>query len=104
VIRAGRDATVAAFGPMVRTALEAATAAAEEGRELEVIDLRTLSPLDLRPVFESVRRTGRLVVVHEAARAGGLAGEVAARVTEECFYSPGPGARRRRPVLRMVSA
>jgi len=87
VVRPGRDATIAAYGPMVRTAMEAATAAAEEGRELEVIDLRTLSPLDLGPVFESVRRTGHLVVVHEAARAGGLAGEVAARVTEECFYS-----------------
>lgn len=87
VIRPGRDATVAAYGPMVRTAMEAATAAAEEGRELEVIDLRTLSPLDLGPVFDSVRRTGHLVVVHEAARSGGLAGEVAARVTEECFYS-----------------
>jgi pyruvate dehydrogenase E1 component beta subunit len=87
VVRTGGDMTVAAYGPMVRTALEAAQAASAEGRELEVIDLRTLSPLDLDPVFESVRRTGRLVVVHEAARSGGLGGEVAARVTENCFYS-----------------
>jgi pyruvate dehydrogenase E1 component beta subunit len=87
VVRAGGDATVVAYGPMVRTALEAATAAAGEGRELEVIDLRTLSPLDLAPVFESVRRTGRAVVVHEAPLSGGLGGEVAARVTQECFYS-----------------
>jgi 2-oxoisovalerate dehydrogenase E1 component beta subunit len=87
VVRPGTDATVVAYGPMVRTALEAATAAAEEGRELEVIDLRSLSPLDLGPVFDSVRRTGRLIVVHEAARSGGLGGEVAARVTEACFYS-----------------
>src|SRR3954463_9694026 len=87
VVRSGTDATVVAYGPMVRTALEAATAAAEEGRELEVIDLRSLSPLDLGPVFDSVRRTGRLIVVHEAARSGGLGGEVAARVTEACFYS-----------------
>ncbi len=87
VVRRGTDATVAAYGPMVKTALDAATAAAEEGRELEVIDLRSLSPLDLAPVFDSVRRTGRLIVVHEAARSGGLGGEIAARVTEKCFYS-----------------
>jgi 2-oxoisovalerate dehydrogenase E1 component beta subunit len=87
VVRPGRDATVVAYGPMVRTALEAASAAAEEGRELEVIDLRSLSPLDLAPVYDSVRRTGRLIVVHEAPRSGGLGGEIAARVTEECFYS-----------------
>jgi 2-oxoisovalerate dehydrogenase E1 component beta subunit len=87
VVRPGTDATVAAYGPMVRTALDAATAAAEEGRDLEVIDLRSLSPLDLGPVYASVRRTGRLVVVHEAARSGGLGGEIAAQVTQECFYS-----------------
>jgi pyruvate dehydrogenase E1 component beta subunit len=87
VVRPGNDATVAAYGPMVKTALDAATAAATEGRELEVIDLRSLSPLDLGPVYDSVRRTGRLIVVHEAARSGGLGAEVAARVTEECFYS-----------------
>ncbi|HEU0042077.1 MAG TPA: alpha-ketoacid dehydrogenase subunit beta [Jiangellaceae bacterium] len=87
VLTAGTDATVVAYGPMVKTALEAAAAAGGEGRSLEVIDLRTLSPLDLGPVFESVRRTGRLVVVHEAQRTLGLGAEVAARVTEECFYS-----------------
>ncbi|MFB9234782.1 alpha-ketoacid dehydrogenase subunit beta [Plantactinospora siamensis] len=87
VARAGTDATVLAYGPMVRVALDAATAAAEDGRELEVIDLRTLSPLDLGPVYESVRRTGRCVVVHEAPGNLGLGSEVAARITEECFYS-----------------
>jgi 2-oxoisovalerate dehydrogenase E1 component beta subunit len=87
VVRPGTHATVAAYGPMVRTALDAAQAASTEGRELEVIDLRSLSPLDLGPVYESVRKTGRLVVVHEAARSGGLGAEVAARVTEQCFYS-----------------
>ena len=81
------EATVIAYGPMVRTAMEAAEAAASEGRELEVIDLRSLSPLDLTAVFASVRRTGRAIVVHEAARSGGLGGEIAARITEECFYS-----------------
>jgi 2-oxoisovalerate dehydrogenase E1 component beta subunit len=87
VARPGDQATLVAYGPMVCTALDAATAAAEEGRELEVIDLRTLSPLDLAPVYASVRRTGRLVVIHEAPSNVGLSAEVAARVTEECFYS-----------------
>ncbi|MFC4149139.1 alpha-ketoacid dehydrogenase subunit beta [Micromonospora mangrovi] len=87
VARAGTDATVLAYGPMVRTALDAATAAAEDGRELEVIDLRTLSPLDLTAAYESVKRTGRCVVVHEAPGNLGLGSEIAARITEECFYS-----------------
>ena len=83
----GDDVTVLAYGPMVKTALQAAEAAAEEGRSLEVVDLRTLSPLDLDPVFESVRRTGRCVVVHEAPVTLGLGAEIAARVTETCFHS-----------------
>jgi pyruvate dehydrogenase E1 component beta subunit len=87
LVRAGRDATVLAYGPMVRTALDAATAAEEDGRDLEVFDLRSLSPLDLRPVYDSVRRTGRCVVVHEAPGNLGLGSELAARITEECFYS-----------------
>jgi len=87
VAREGTDATVVAYGPMVRTALDAATAAAEEGRELEVIDLRSLSPLDMAPVYGSVRKTGRLVVVHEAPSNIGVSAEIAARVTEQCFYS-----------------
>ncbi|MFR9777932.1 alpha-ketoacid dehydrogenase subunit beta [Micromonospora sp. MS34] len=87
VARPGTDATVLAYGPMVRTALDAATAAAEDGRELEVIDLRSLSPLDLTAAYESVRRTGRCVVVHEAPGNLGLGSEIAARITEECFYS-----------------
>ena len=119
-----------AYGPMVKTALDAAAAAAEDGRNLEVIDLRTLSPLDLGPVYESVRKTGRCVVVHEAPGNLGLGAEIAARITEECFYSleapvlrvtgfdmpvpgrarrggvparPGPGAGRRRPLVRLVT-
>jgi pyruvate dehydrogenase E1 component beta subunit len=87
VVRPGTDATLLAYGPMVRVALDAASAAAEEGRELEVIDLRTLSPLDLDPVYASVRRTGRAVVVHEAPGNLGLGSEIAARITEQCFYS-----------------
>jgi 2-oxoisovalerate dehydrogenase E1 component beta subunit len=87
VLTEGSDATVIAYGPMVKTSLEAAQAAKEDGRSLEVIDLRTLSPLDMGPVFESVRKTGRCVVVHEAPGNLGLGAEIAARITEECFYS-----------------
>ncbi len=87
VLRPGTDATVLAYGPMIRTVQDAAAAAAEEGRSLEIIDLRSLSPLDLDPVYASVRRTGRCVVVHEAPGNLGLGAEIAARVTEECFYS-----------------
>lgn len=87
VVRRGTDATVVAYGPTVKTAMAAAEAAATDGTSLEVIDLRTLSPLDMGPVVESVRRTGRLVVCHEAHVNLGMGAEVAARVTEECFYS-----------------
>jgi len=86
VVRPGRDLTLLAYGPMVKTCLEAATAAAEEGRDLEVIDLRSLSPLDMGVLTESVRRTGRCVVVHEAPVFSGFGAEIAARITEQCFY------------------
>jgi pyruvate dehydrogenase E1 component beta subunit len=88
VVRRGDDLTLVGYGPMVRTCLDAALLAeAEDSRSLEVIDLRSLSPLDLGPVVESVRRTGRLVVVHEAPSNVSVSAEVAARVTEEAFYS-----------------
>ncbi|HEX9065070.1 MAG TPA: alpha-ketoacid dehydrogenase subunit beta [Streptosporangiaceae bacterium] len=83
----GTDATLLCYGPMVRTGVEAAAAAAEEGRSLEVIDLRSLSPLDTETIYASVRKTGRCVVVHEAPVTAGLGAEIAARVTQECFYS-----------------
>jgi len=86
VVREGEHVTVAAFGPMVKTALEAAKAAEEEGRSLEVIDLRSLSPLDVDTLAASVEKTGRLVVVHEAPTFLGMGAEIAARVTERCFY------------------
>jgi 2-oxoisovalerate dehydrogenase E1 component beta subunit len=87
VLRQGTHATLVTYGPMVKTCLESAAAVAEEGKELEVIDLRTLSPLDLRPVFDSVRRTGHLIVVNEAPSEASISSEIAARVQEECFYS-----------------
>jgi 2-oxoisovalerate dehydrogenase E1 component beta subunit len=87
VVRSGSDLTLVGYGPVLKTCLEAAVAAASDGHELEVIDLRTLSPLDLDPVFASVRRTGRLVVVAEAPSEVSVASEVATRVQEECFHS-----------------
>jgi len=72
---------------MVKTCLDAAAAAAEEGLQLEVVDLRTLSPLDMSVVVASARKTGRVVTVHEAQVNLGLGSEIAARVTEQCFYS-----------------
>jgi pyruvate dehydrogenase E1 component beta subunit len=87
VVRAGADATLISYGPMVKTCLAAAEVSAAEGRTLEVIDLRTLSPLDMAPVYESVRRTGRAVVAHEAHLNLGMGAELAARITEHCFYS-----------------
>ncbi len=87
VARPGTDLTLACYGPMVRTCLDAATAAEADGRDLEVVDLRTLSPLDLDTLAESVERTGRLVVVHEAPVFLGLGAEIAARISERCFYA-----------------
>jgi pyruvate dehydrogenase E1 component beta subunit len=87
VVREGSDATVITYGPRVQVCLRSADAAAEEGKQLEVIDLRTLSPLDLEPVYASVRKTGRAIVVHEAALTLGMGAELAARISQECFYS-----------------
>ncbi|MFE2756188.1 alpha-ketoacid dehydrogenase subunit beta [Actinosynnema sp. NPDC059335] len=86
VRREGRDVTLIAYGPMVATALETAEAAAEEGRDVEVVDLRSLSPFDDETVCASVAKTGRAVVVHEASGFGGYGAEVVARVTERCFH------------------
>ena len=96
VRRPGTDVTVVSYGPSMPVLLAAADAAAAEGRSLEVIDLRTLSPLDLGPVLDSVRRTGRLVVVSEAPRQSSISADIAARVTEEAFYSLAA------PVLRVT--
>jgi len=87
LVRSGTATTVVAYGPMVRTVLDAAAVAEQDGQQLEVIDLRTLSPLDLAPVFDSVRRTGRLICVSEAPGEASLIGDLAARVSQECFYS-----------------
>jgi len=86
VVREGVDITVVTYGPMVKTAMEAAVAAEEEGKSIEVVDLRSLSPLDMPTVRASVEKTGRAIVVHEAPVFLGMGAEVAARVTEQCFY------------------
>jgi 2-oxoisovalerate dehydrogenase E1 component beta subunit len=86
IVLDGTDVTLLCYGPMVRTCVESAVAARAEGRSVEVIDLRSLSPLDMETINGSVRRTGRCVVAHEAAVTGGLGAEIAARITEECFY------------------
>lgn len=96
VRREGKDVTLIAYGPMVATALETAEAATAEGWDVEVVDLRSLSPFDDETVTASVRRTGRAVVVHEAAGFGGYGAEVVARVTEQCFH------QLHAPVLRVT--
>jgi len=85
--REGRDVTVVTWSKMLGVALRAAEQLAAEGIDLEVLDLRTLAPLDKEAVLSSVRKTGRLVVLHEATRTGGFAGEICAVVTEEAFSS-----------------
>lgn len=87
VVRTGTDATVVAWAGMVSVALRAAELAAEEGRSLEVIDLRSLSPVDYGPVVASVQKTGRLIIAQEAPGNVSVGSEVAATVTEKAFYS-----------------
>jgi pyruvate dehydrogenase E1 component beta subunit len=86
IVREGTDCTLVAYGPMVKTCLQAAQAAEEEGKSVEVIDLRSLSPLDLDALATSVEKTSRMVVVHEASSFLGLGAEIAAAVTERSFF------------------
>jgi 2-oxoisovalerate dehydrogenase E1 component beta subunit len=87
VVRAGTDVTLVAYGPSVETAVKTADALAAEGRSAEVLDLRAVSPIDTAAVVASVRKTGRCIVIHEAPVFFGAGAEIAARVTEECFYA-----------------
>ncbi|MGD0703776.1 MAG: alpha-ketoacid dehydrogenase subunit beta [Trebonia sp.] len=84
-VRSGRDVTVIAVGRMVTEAVTAATELAESGIEVEVIDVRTVQPLDSGTILDSVRRTNRAVVVHEAVTFGGIGAEIAAQIQEEAF-------------------
>jgi 2-oxoisovalerate dehydrogenase E1 component beta subunit len=94
VVREGSDVTVVTYGGHVRTALRAADAAATEGISVEVIDARSVAPLDIPTMAASLEKTGRLVVAHEATANASVASEVVAKLTEECFYSlRAPGLR-----------
>jgi pyruvate dehydrogenase E1 component beta subunit len=86
VLREGTKVTLLAYGPMVVTALQAADIAAGEGTSIEVIDLRSMSPIDFPTVINSVKKTGRLVVASEASTSFSVASEVAAKVSELAFY------------------
>jgi len=83
--REGRDLTIITFGAMVLTALDAAEELEKEGLDVEVIDLRTLAPLDKPAILASVKKTNRVIVLHEASRTGGIGGEIAAIIAEEAF-------------------
>ncbi|MCH2109767.1 MAG: alpha-ketoacid dehydrogenase subunit beta, partial [Polyangiaceae bacterium] len=84
--RPGTDVTVLSYGAMVYEALDAAEKAEEEGVSAEVIDLRTLWPVDIETIVASVKKTGRVVIVHEAPRTGGFAGELVTLICEKAFY------------------
>jgi 2-oxoisovalerate dehydrogenase E1 component beta subunit len=79
--------TLVAYGPLVPTAQDVVGAAADEGKSVELIDLRSLSPIDFTTIEKSVQKTGRLVVAHEAPTFLGLGSEIAARITERCFFN-----------------
>src|ERR1041384_1752331 len=83
--REGRDLSIITFGAMVLTALDAAEELEKEGLDVEVIDLRTLAPLDKQTILASVKKTSRAIVLHEASRTGGIGGEITAIIAEEAF-------------------
>ena len=94
IAREGRDVTIVAWGAMLYEALAASDSAAKQGVECEVIDLRTLWPLDIDTVVQSVRKTGRVVVVHEAPKTCGLGAEIVALINEKAFlHLEAPPAR-----------
>lgn len=93
-VREGKDLTIVTYGAMVHKSVEAAETLSDEGVSVEVIDLRTLLPMDEEAIIDSVKRTGKLLVVHEDTRTGGIAGEIAMRVSEQAFeWLDGPMLR-----------
>ncbi|HKZ26075.1 MAG TPA: alpha-ketoacid dehydrogenase subunit beta [Acidimicrobiia bacterium] len=86
VRREGSDVTLVAYGPMVKTALDAAEVGVAEGWDIEIVDLRSLNPLDEETILGSVEKTGRCIVVHEASMTLGMGAEISARITELAFY------------------
>ena len=97
VRREGKDLTVLTYGNMVGKSLEAAETLAAEGVDLEVVDLRSVLPLDEETILASVRKTGRVVICHEARKIGSIGGEVAAVITEKAFDAL------KAPILRVAS-
>ncbi|TRZ71496.1 MAG: alpha-ketoacid dehydrogenase subunit beta [Streptomycetaceae bacterium] len=96
VLTDGSDCTLISYGPTVVTALQAAKFAQEDGVGIEVIDMRSLSPIDMHTIATSVRKTGRVIVVHEAPGSGGLGAEIGQRIMETCFTDL------KAPVLRVT--
>ena len=86
VVTEGTDVTLVSYGPLMPPAADAVAAAAEEGTSIELIDLRSLNPIDFDTIEASVKKTGRLVIAHEAPVFLGLGSEIAARITERCFF------------------
>jgi 2-oxoisovalerate dehydrogenase E1 component beta subunit len=97
VRREGKDASIVTFGAMVHTALEAASTLASEGVQVEIVDLRSLAPLDRDAILTSVAKTSRVLLLHEATRTGGIGGELAAIIAEEAFEHLDA------PVMRLAS-
>jgi 2-oxoisovalerate dehydrogenase E1 component beta subunit len=85
IARSGSDLSIITYAAMVHTALEAAETLSREGIEVEIVDLRTVSPLDREAIAETVRKTSKVIILHEHSRTGGLAGEIAAIINEEAF-------------------
>src|SRR5579872_6309882 len=98
LVREGRDLSIITYGAMVHAALEAAETLAREGISIEIVDLRTLAPLDEPAILDTVRKTSKVIVLHEASLTGGIGGEIAARISERAFeYLDAP-------VVRIASA
>jgi 2-oxoisovalerate dehydrogenase E1 component beta subunit len=98
VVREGKDLSIITYGAMVHAAKEAAETLAGEGISIEIVDLRTIAPLDNETILASVRKTSKAIVLHEACLTGGIGGEIAARITERAFeYLDGPVVRMAAP-------
>jgi 2-oxoisovalerate dehydrogenase E1 component beta subunit len=85
IAREGRDLSIITYAAMVYTALEGAETLSKEGIDVEIVDLRTVSPLDREAIAETVRKTSKVIILHEHPRTGGLAGEIASIINEEAF-------------------
>jgi 2-oxoisovalerate dehydrogenase E1 component beta subunit len=85
LVREGRDLSIITYAAMVHTALEAAEVLSKDGIDIEILDLRTVSPLDRQAIAQTVKKTNKVIILHEHSRTGGLAGEIVAIINEEAF-------------------